>query len=123
MLLWYWLRLLYLLRLLKIHPLKKRRTHRHHPILRTQIQFQIHWLLSILKQLNQTYRHGEFRFVECIVGGVLIGHGPYCFEEIDGQFGEGEEFDGGGAGEVACAGFVGCGEEGIVVGLLTEIFG
>ena len=60
----------------------------------------------------------EFWCVQCVTGG-LIGHGPDLFEEVYGEFGEGEEGDGVGTGEVARGVFVGGGEESIVVGELV----
>jgi hypothetical protein len=50
----------------------------------------------------------------------LICHGPYRFEEIDWEFREGEKFHGRRTGEVACRGFIGGDEEGIVVGLVQR---
>jgi hypothetical protein len=51
----------------------------------------------------------------------MIGHSPNCFEEIYREFGEGEELNGRGSGDVPCGGGVGCGEEVFVERLWDEV--
>lgn len=101
-----------LLRLLdrNLHPFKKRRPHN---LSTPHMQFRIHRFLPILKQLNQPHSHNKLVFIKSI-GLRLIRHPPNSFEEVNGEFGKGEEFYGGGTREVACLSFVCYGEEGIV---------